>query len=85
MVELIKAIIVLCSLIHVNLIQNYPTLIIDDDLVIHLETPVTNPRLNVGPANACVIAFTSGTTGNPKAIIHSHISVYSSLLVNALF
>jgi len=83
MIELVDATFVLCSPIHVNLIQTCPALIIDSDLVVHLKTPVTMPQSNVEPTNACVIAFTSGTTGNPKAIVHSHISLCSGLLANA--
>lgn len=85
MIELVDATVILCSPIHFNLIQNRPALIIDGELVTHLQTPVTSPQSTVEPANACVVAFTSGTTGNPKAIFHSHISVCSGLLANAPF
>ncbi len=85
MIELVDATIVLCSPIHANLIQACPALVVDDELVTNLPTSVTTPQSNVKPANSCVIAFTSGTTGNPKAIVHSHSSVCSGLLANAPF
>ncbi|KAF7592009.1 hypothetical protein BBP40_000789 [Aspergillus hancockii] len=85
MVELVDASFVLCSPIHVTLIQNRPAIIVDAELVNGLENPQSSPRQTVKPENACVIAFTSGTTGNPKAIVHSHTSICSGLLANAPF
>ncbi|EED18482.1 nonribosomal peptide synthase, putative [Talaromyces stipitatus ATCC 10500] len=85
MTELVNARIALCCEAHSGLIQKCPSLIVDADFVYHLETPSIRPTSLVQPSNACVIAFTSGTTGNPKAIIHSHTSVCSGLLANAPF
>jgi amino acid adenylation domain-containing protein len=85
MIELVDASFVLCSPIHVALIQNRPALIVDAELIYGLATPSTSLQQNAKPESACVIAFTSGTTGNPKAIVHSHTSICSGLLANAPF
>ena len=84
-IELVDADVALCSRIHVNLIRGCPALIIDGDLIYHLDTQTTTPISGVEPKNTCVVLFTSGTTGNPKAIVHSHISLCSGLLANAPF
>lgn len=37
------------------------------------------PNVSVTPASACYVVFTSGSTGNPKGIIMSHLSIARSI------
>src|SRR6185437_9993479 len=38
------------------------------------------PPLTARPDDLCVLAFTSGTTGVPKGVMHSHRTVMSTLV-----
>jgi non-ribosomal peptide synthetase component F len=38
---------------------------------------------DVQPSDMCMVAFTSGSTGNPKGIVHTHNSLVTGILSNA--
>ncbi len=63
------------------LAQVGPTLRIDEvDDVDHLatageETPVPRGALTVDPASVAVVQFTAGSTGRPKAVLHTHLTL----------
>ncbi|KAI1866903.1 hypothetical protein JX265_007479 [Neoarthrinium moseri] len=38
---------------------------------------------NVQPSDICIVAFTSGSTGNPKGIVHTHNSLVTGIVSNA--
>ena len=38
---------------------------------------------DVQPSDTCIVAFTSGSTGNPKGIVHTHNSLVTGILSNA--
>lgn len=38
---------------------------------------------DVQPSDTCMVAFTSGSTGNPKGIVHTHNSLVTGILSNA--
>ncbi|KAF2839734.1 putative nonribosomal peptide synthase [Patellaria atrata CBS 101060] len=83
MIELVDGSLVLTSPIYSELMVDFPTFAVDADLFSGLNYPETLPSSGVKPTNTCVIAFSSGTTGKPKAITHTHISVCSGIDANA--
>jgi len=42
------------------------------------------PDVHIGDHDLAQIMYTSGTTGNPKGVMHSHLSVFSALLANVI-
>lgn len=45
---------------------------------------VTLPEIAIDSEQLVLIMYTSGTTGNPKGVMHSHASVYSAMATGAL-
>jgi long-chain acyl-CoA synthetase len=42
------------------------------------------PEVAIGDHDLAQIMYTSGTTGNPKGVMHSHLSVFSALMANVI-
>ncbi len=42
------------------------------------------PGVDIGDHDLAQIMYTSGTTGTPKGVMHSHLSVFSALLANVI-
>jgi long-chain acyl-CoA synthetase len=40
------------------------------------------PEVEIDAQQAALLMYTSGTTGNPKGVVHSHLSVYSAIMGN---
>lgn len=85
MTALLDAKIGLCSSIHRKLIQTCPAIVIDHQLLRGLHTSTALPLTDVRPEDPCIVLLTSGTSANPKAVVHSHTSITSGLLANAPF
>ena len=82
---LVDAKIGLCSPIHRKLIQTCPVVVVDPELLRGLNPPGALPLTDVKPEDPCIVLLTSGTSGNPKAVVHSHTSITSGLMANAPF
>jgi long-chain acyl-CoA synthetase len=57
----------------------YPTF----DAFIADASPI-DPDVPIGERDVAQIMYTSGTTGRPKGVMHTHLSVYLALLANAI-
>ena len=44
--------------------------------------PAELPELEIDDRQAALLMYTSGTTGHPKGVVHSHLSVYSAVMGN---
>ena len=49
----------------------------DQELLDHVPPPVDLDALEAGPDDPAQVMFTSGTTGEPKGVVHSHNTLYS--------
>lgn len=44
--------------------------------------PIVLPEVDIDGDQPALIMYTSGTTGNPKGVVHTHASVYSAVIGN---
>lgn len=79
----LEATFVITSPRNAGLIEDCAKVIVDARFFACLTTPETPPASDVKPENACILAFTSGSTGAPKAFIHDHRSSCTGVVSNA--
>lgn len=65
--------------VHLEPHGSAPTL---DTLAV--QAPATDPGLEVDPNSACVLLYTSGTTGRPKGVLMSHAVIFRMFLATAV-
>ncbi|KAB8364869.1 hypothetical protein FH972_024729 [Carpinus fangiana] len=83
MVRTIEAEFVLTSALNAPTITSVPAIIVDESLLSGSRYTSDALHVAVRPDNACIVAFTSGTTGNPKSFVHEHVSMCTGILSNA--
>ncbi|CAD6593808.1 MAG: hypothetical protein ASARMPREDX12_007679 [Alectoria sarmentosa] len=71
------------SPLHRELREHCTAIVIDANLLASITTAGTSPNVNVEPTSACIVAFTSGSTGNPKGFVHEHVSICTGMTSNA--
>ena len=79
----LRAPFVLTSKLQSKLFIQHKTVVVDPSLNTTLKTPDTLPKTDVTPTDTCIVVWTSGSTGNPKGIVHSHLSMCTGLFANA--
>lgn len=84
--ESVNASLVLVSPTHQGLFSS-PVLVVDSNLVQKLENSDDQKQVPFAPKHpdsTCIVAFSSGSTGVPKAIVHTHETLATGLLQNGL-
>ena len=82
-IDIVGASFVLTDLTFAQLIKDHATLVVSADLLAGLSHLGASQIVDVDPSSPCMVAFTSGSTGHPKGILHNHVTVCSGLVVNA--
>ncbi|ETS78885.1 hypothetical protein PFICI_08738 [Pestalotiopsis fici W106-1] len=72
--------VVLTSTLHESRFDGHPVLVPTVELV---SQERRYQPTNVQPSDTCIVAFTSGSTGIPKGIVHTHNSLVTGILSNA--
>lgn len=67
------------------LFPSFPKVVMDSFLAstLALGNLKSMPDTGVTPFDTCIIVWTSGSTGDPKGIVHSHMSICTGLMANA--
>lgn len=79
-IQTLNASVVIASIKYEKHLHGHRVLVPDVDLV--SQTRNYQPS-NVQPNDVCMVAFTSGSTGNPKGIVHTHNSLVTGITSNA--
>lgn len=79
----VKASILLVSPIYESRFQGYHALSIDAGFFDSLQNNDESICLTVKPDDVGLVAFTSGSTGVPKGIVHTHRTICTGLVENA--
>lgn len=80
LIHALSASVVLTSMIHENRFHNHRILVPTEELV--CQDRQYQPT-DVQPDDVCMVAFTSGSTGSPKGIVHTHNSLVTGIVSNA--
>ncbi len=81
--KMLDADLMLTSPLHRELSDHCTAIVVDANLLAGIPTAETSPNVIVDPTSACIVAFTSGSTGNPKGFVHQHISMCTGMVSNA--
>ncbi|KZM25032.1 uncharacterized protein EKO05_0006126 [Ascochyta rabiei] len=80
LINALNASVVLTSTLYESRFKDHSVLVPTEELVRqHRQYRPTD----VQPSDTCMVAFTSGSTGNPKGIVHTHNSLVTGIVSNA--
>lgn len=82
----VNASLVLVTSRHQSLFRSHPVLVVDDALVQHLdEAKEDADKIDFerkAPDDTCIVVFSSGSTGVPKGVVHTHQTLATGLVHN---
>jgi thioester reductase-like protein len=80
LIHALNASVVLTSTLHESRFERHRVLVPTEELV--CQQRQYRPT-DVQPSDICMVAFTSGSTGNPKGIVHTHNSLVTGIISNS--
>jgi non-ribosomal peptide synthetase component F len=80
LIHALNASVVLTSTLHESRFERHRVLVPTEELV--CQQRQYRPT-DVQPSDTCMVAFTSGSTGNPKGIVHTHNSLVTGIISNS--
>ena len=81
--KMLDADLMITTILHKELREHCTAIVLDASLLASIHASEISPVVDVTPTSACIVAFTSGSTGYPKGFVQEHMSMCTGILSNA--